>query len=92
MPQELPAHTATAKTHHITDPHHAGISPKMTVDPEHINLANTITNPHKGHLPVHNQHSGSLRIESTNRLQLNNPASEYYSSDEQDSDSEDALN
>ena len=28
------------------------------------------TNPHKDHLPVHSQHPGSLRIESTNRLQL----------------------
>ena len=65
-----PAHTAATKTHHITDPHHAGISPKMTVDPEHTNPTNTIANPHKDHLPVHNQHPGSPRIESTNRLQL----------------------
>ena len=50
------AHTATAKTHHIAHPHHAGISPKMTADPEHINPTNTITNPHRDHLPVHNQH------------------------------------
>ena len=65
-----PAHTATAETHHITDPHHAGISPKITVDPEHINPTNTTTNPHRYHLQVHNQHPGSPRIESTNRLQL----------------------
>ena len=65
-----PAHTTTTKTHHIADPHHAGISPKMTVDPEHTNPTNTITNPHKYNLPVHNQHPGSPRIESTNRLQL----------------------
>ena len=32
----VPAHTATAMTHHIADPHHADISPEMTVDPEHI--------------------------------------------------------
>ena len=64
------AHTATAKTHHIADPPHAGISPEMTVDPEHINPTSTITNPHRDHLPVHNQHPGSLRIEGTNRLQL----------------------
>ena len=64
-----PAHTATTETHHIADPHHTGISPKMTVDPEHINPTNTITNPHRDHLPVHNQHPGSLRIESTNRSQ-----------------------
>ena len=30
------AHITTAKTHHITDTHHAEISPKMTLDPEHI--------------------------------------------------------
>ena len=65
-----PAHTTTAKTHHITDPHHTGISPKMTVDPEHTNPKNTITNPHKDHLPVHSQHPQSPRIGSTNRLQL----------------------
>ena len=86
-----PAHTATAETHHITDPHHAGISPEMTVDPEHINPTNTITNPHRDHLLVHNQHPGSPRIESTNRLQFDDPPSEYYSSDEQDSYSEDDL-
>ena len=65
-----PAHTATAKIHHIADPHHAGVSPKMTVDPEHIIPTNTITNPQKDHLPVHNQSPGSPRTESTNRLQL----------------------
>ena len=64
------AHTTTAKTHHTTDPHHAGISPEMTVDPEHTNPTKTITKPHKDHLPVHNQHPGSPRIGSTNRLQL----------------------
>ena len=64
------AHTATAVTHHIADPHHAEISPEMTVDPEHINPTGTTKNPHKDHLPVHNQHPRSLRIEGTNRLQL----------------------
>ena len=64
------AQTATTKTHHIADPHHAEISSKVTVDPEHINPTSTTTNPHKDHLPVHNQHPGSLRIGGTNRLQL----------------------
>ena len=64
------AHTATAMTHHIADPHHAGTSPGMTVDPEHINPTSTITNLHKDHLLVHNQHPGSLRIEGINRSQL----------------------
>ena len=63
------AHTTTAVTLHIVDPHHAEISPEMTVDPEHINPTGTTTNPHKDHLPVHNQHPGSPRIGGTNRLQ-----------------------
>ena len=67
---EAQAHIVTAMTHHIADPPCTEISPKMTVDPEHINPTGTNTNPHKDHLPVHNQHPGSLRIGGTNRLQL----------------------
>ena len=67
---EVQAHTTTTKTHHTTDPHHAGVSPEMTVDLEHANPANTITKPPKDHLPVHIQCPGSPKIESTNRLQL----------------------
>ena len=57
-------------THHIADPPHADISPEKTVDPEHIDPAGNIINPHKDHLPVHSQCPGSLRIEGTNRSQL----------------------
>ena len=64
------AHTSTTMTHHITDPHHADISPEMTADPECINPTGSIINLHKDHLPVHSQHRGSLRTEGTNRLQL----------------------
>ena len=67
---EVPAHTAIATAHHITDPPHADISSEKTVDPEHIDPAGNIINPHKDHLPVHSQHPGSLRIEGTNRSQL----------------------
>ena len=67
---EVPAHTAITVTHHIADPHHADISPKKTVDPEHIDPAGNIINPHKDYLPVHSQCPGSLRIEGTNRSQL----------------------
>ena len=41
------AHIATAMTHHIADPHPAGISPKMTADPDHTNPASNIINQHK---------------------------------------------
>ena len=65
-----PSHTATDVTHHTTDPHHADISPEMTVDPEHINPTGNTTKWHRDHLPVDNLHPGSPRIEGTNRLQL----------------------
>ena len=49
------AHTTTAETHHIADPHHAGTSSRMTIGPDrHINPTSTITNPHKDHLSVKN--------------------------------------
>ena len=64
------AHTTTAVTHHITDPHHADISLEMTGDPKHINPTGNTTNLHNDHLPVYNQHPGSPRIEGANRLQL----------------------
>ena len=67
---EVPVHIAIAVTHHIADPHLADISPEKTVDPEHRDPGSNIINPHKDHLPVHSQHPGSPRIESTNRLQL----------------------
>ena len=67
---EVPAHTTIAVTHHTADPPHTDISPEKTVDPEHIDQASNIINPHKDHLPVHSQCPGSLRIKGTNRSQL----------------------
>ena len=67
---EAQAHVTTAETHHTADLHHTGVSPEMTVDPEHANPSNTITKPQKDHLPVHIQHPGSPKTGSTNRLQL----------------------
>ena len=67
---EVPAHTATAVTCHIADPHHKDTSSEETVDPEHISPAGNIINQHKYHLPVHKQHLGNIRTEGTNRSQL----------------------
>ena len=66
----VPAHTTTAVTCHITDPHHKDTSPEKTVDPEHISPAGNIINQHKDHLSVHKQHLGNIRTEGTNRSQL----------------------
>ena len=65
-----PAPISTAATHCIADPHHTGPSPKMTVEPEHINPASNIINWQKDHLPVCKQHLGKTRTEGTNRSKL----------------------
>ena len=67
---EVAAHTTTAVTCHIADPHHKDTSTEQTVDPEHISPADNIINQHKGHLPVCKQCLGNIRTEGTNRSQL----------------------
>ena len=89
---EAQAHTATAVTHHIADPHPIEISPKMTADPDHTNPTSNITNQHKDILQVHKQCLGKIRDRRHKQVTIDNPLSEYYSSDEQDSDSKDDLN
>ena len=86
---EVPACTTTAVTCHTTDPHHDNTSAERTVDPEHISPAGNIINQPKDCLPVCKQHLGNRRHK---QVTIDDPASEYYSSDEQDSDSEDDLN
>ena len=67
---EAQAHTVTTETHHTTDPHHAGVSPEITVDPGHAHPVNTITKPPKDHLPVHIKHPGSPRTGNTSKSPL----------------------
>ena len=67
---EARAHTITAETCHTTDPHHAGVSPEITVDPGHAYPANTITKPQKDHLPVQIKHPGSPRTGNTSKSPL----------------------
>ena len=67
---EAQAHTVSAKTHHTADPHHAGVSPEMTVDPEYSHPASTITKPQKDHLPVHIKHPRSPKTGNTSKSPL----------------------
>ena len=89
---EVPGHTATAVTHHITDPHHVDIYPEETVDP------GTHNSSRQHYKPAQRSSSSSQSIpwKHTDRrhkqVTIDNPPSEYYSSEEQDSDSEDDLN
>ena len=70
---EVQVHTATAVTHHITDPHPIENFPKMKADLDYTNPTNNITNQHKDLLQAHKQHLGKIRTEETNRLQLTHP-------------------
>ena len=67
---EAQVYTATAVTHHITDPHPIEIFPKITSDLNYTNPTNNITNQHKDLLQAHKQHLKKIRTEDTNRLQL----------------------
>ena len=67
---EAQAHTITNETCHTADPHHAGASPEMTVDPGHTHPANTITKPQEDHLPAQIKHPGRPRTGDTNKLSL----------------------
>ena len=64
---EARAHTITGKTCHTADPHHAGVSPEITVDLGHAHPANTITKIQEDHLPVHIKHHRSPRTGYTSK-------------------------
>ena len=89
---EAQAHTVLLRHTTPQDPHHTEISPEMTVDPGHTNSTNTITKPHKDHLPVHNQTPWKPKDRKYKQVTIDDSPSEYYSSDEQAIDSEDDLN
>ena len=89
---EVPAHTATAMTHHIADLHHADISLEKTVDPEHIDPCRQHYKPTQRSASSSQSMPWKPKDRRHKQVTFDDPPSEYYSSDEQDSDSEDDLN
>ena len=67
---EAQAHTVTNETCHTADPHHAGVSPEITVDPGHTHPANTIIKPQQDHLPAQIKHPGKPRTGNTSKSPL----------------------
>ena len=86
------AHTTTSVIHHTADHHPVEISPKMTAGPEHTNTANNIINQPQGPSSSSQTMPWKNKDRRHNQVTIDDPPSEYYSSDEQDSDSEDDLN
>ena len=88
---EAQAHTVTDETLHTADPHHAGASPEITVDPGHTSRKHhhkTSTRPSSSS----DQTPWKTKDRKYKQVTIDDPPSQYYSSDEQDSDSEDDLN
>ena len=67
---EAQAHTITNETLHTPDPHHAGVSPEITVDPGHTHPANTITKHQQDHLPAPIKHPGKPRTGNISKSPL----------------------
>ena len=62
----------------------------MPADPECVHPTNTITKPQKGHGSSH-QTPRKSKDRKYKQVTIDDPCLECYSSDEQDSDSEDDL-
>ena len=88
---EAPVTTAIIVTHPATDIPIAGIPPEMTADLT-IDLENTTTNRPED--PHHPSHTASWRSKDRKHKQvtIDNPPSDYYNADDNDSDSDDDLN
>ena len=67
---EAGAHTIIDETHHTADPHHAGVSPEITVDLGHAYPTNTITKHQQDHLQAQIKNPGKPRTGNTSKLPL----------------------
>ena len=82
---------AATMTHLTADLHLIGILPKMTADLNTDPESNTIDQPEDLH-PLHRHHLGNIRTRDTKQVTIDDPLSEYYSSDDNESNSDDDLN
>ena len=89
---EAQAHTATNETPNTADPHHKKVFPEIAVDPDHVHHTNTTTKHQQDHLTVSTEQPGKPRDKKHKQVTIDDPPSEYYSSDEQASKSDDVLN
>ena len=88
---EVRAYTVTTETCHTADPLHTGVFPqKQWIQDKHFQQT-PLQNPEK---PSSSSHPTPWKSKDRKYKQvtIDDPPSEYYSSDEQDSDSEDDVN
>ena len=83
--------TTTTATHLTADLHLIGILPEMTADLD-INLRKQHYRPAQGPSSTSQASSWKHKDRRHKQVTIDDPLSEYYSSDDNDSDSEDELN
>ena len=89
---EPQAHTATDETPHTADPHHAEVFPEIAVDPDHIHHINATTKHQQNCLTAPTKQPGKPKKRKHKQVTIDDPPSEYYSSDEQASKSDKDFN
>ena len=82
----------TDKTIHTEDPHHTEVFPGIAVDPDLMHHTNTTTKHHQNYLTALTRQPGKIRNRKYKQVTIDDPPSEYYSSDEQSSISNEDLN
>ena len=89
---EAQVHTATTMTHHIAGLHLAEIFPKPTVRSQQCKPYKQHYKPVKGSSSSSHTTPWKHKDRGHKQVTIDDPPSEYYSSDYQDSDSKDDLN
>ena len=67
---EAQAHTTTDERPHTADPHHAEVSPGITVGPDHVHHTNTTTKHQQDHLTALTKQPGKPKIGNISRSPL----------------------
>ena len=89
---ETQVHTTTDETSHTDDPHHTEVFPGIAVDPDLTHHTNMTTKHHQNHLTALTRQPGKNKDKKYKQVTIDDPPSEYYSSDDQSSKSNEDLN
>ena len=84
-------HTVTDETLHTEDPLHTEVFPGMAADPDHVHHTNTTTRLHQNHMTAPTEQSGRTKERKYKQVTTDDPPSQYYSCDEQASESDKDL-
>ena len=89
---ETQVHIATDETPHTEDPHHTEVFPGIAVDPDLALHTNMTTKHHQNCLTAPTGQPGKTKDKKYKQVTIDDPPSDYYSSDDQSSKSDEDLN